>query len=120
MGDQLAEALAACKLARADQEALAAAPGASNDARRDLAETVNELGLVLRETGRLSEAEAEHRTALAIQQKLADDHPTVTLLAAIGGISRMSTSPSRWRRECQADESSAAGRSAVAGATDGT
>ena len=33
-----AEALAACKLARADQEALAARPGASNDARRDLAE----------------------------------------------------------------------------------
>ncbi len=36
-----AEALAALKLARADQEALAAVPGASNDARRDLADTVN-------------------------------------------------------------------------------
>ena len=39
-----AEALAACKRARADQEALAAVPGASNDARRDLAETVHQLG----------------------------------------------------------------------------
>ncbi len=35
-----AEALAACQLARADQEVLAAVPGASNDARRELADTI--------------------------------------------------------------------------------
>ena len=66
---QLGEALAACKLARADQEALAEAPGASNDARRDLADTVAALGWVLLATGRLSEAEAEHRAALAVYQR---------------------------------------------------
>jgi serine/threonine-protein kinase len=77
MDGQPAEALAACKLARADQEALAEAPGASNEARRDLAETVNELGFVLHVTGKLSEAEAEHRAALAVNQKLVDDNPTV-------------------------------------------
>jgi serine/threonine-protein kinase len=74
---QPAEALAACKLARADQEALAEAPGASNDACRDLADTVEELGFVLSGMGRLSEAEAEHRAALALYQKLVADNPTV-------------------------------------------
>ena len=43
---QIAEALVAYRLARADQEALAAA-GASNEARRDLADTVNRIGAVL-------------------------------------------------------------------------
>jgi hypothetical protein len=35
------------RLARADQEVLAAAPGASNEARRDLAGTYNKLGITL-------------------------------------------------------------------------
>ncbi len=39
-----ADALAALRLARFDEEAPAAAPGASNDARRDFAETVNGSG----------------------------------------------------------------------------
>jgi serine/threonine-protein kinase len=72
------EALAAYRLARVDQEALAATPGASNDVRRDLASTVNRIALVLSDTGKQAEAEAEYRKALAIQQKLADDNPAVT------------------------------------------
>ena len=75
---QAAEALAAYRLARADQEALAAAPGASDEARRDLADTINRIGVLLSETGKPTEAEAEYRKALAIQQKLADDNPAVT------------------------------------------
>ena len=73
-----ADALAAYRLARADQEALAAAPEASNDARHDLADTINRIGVLLAETGKPAEAEAEYRKALAIYQKLADDNPAVT------------------------------------------
>jgi eukaryotic-like serine/threonine-protein kinase len=73
-----AEALAVCKLARADLEALVAVPGASNDVRRDLAATVNELGVLLWHTRKLTEAVPAFRTALEIQQKLADENPTVT------------------------------------------
>jgi tetratricopeptide (TPR) repeat protein/tRNA A-37 threonylcarbamoyl transferase component Bud32 len=73
-----AEALAAYKLARADQEALAAAPEVSNDARHDLADTINRIGNLLSNTGKSVEAEAEYRKALEIQQKLADDNPVVT------------------------------------------
>src|SRR5262249_53272958 len=73
-----AEALAVCKLARADQQALVAVPGASNDVRRDLAATVNELGVLLWHTHKSAEAVPEFRTALEIQQELADENPTVT------------------------------------------
>jgi serine/threonine-protein kinase len=45
-----AEALAAIKLARADREALAAGPRASDAACRGLADTLNELGIVLWQT----------------------------------------------------------------------
>jgi serine/threonine protein kinase/tetratricopeptide (TPR) repeat protein len=72
------EALAACKLARADREALAAVPGASNDSRGGLADTVNELGIVLWQTDKPAEAEPEFRTALSIQQKLVDENPADT------------------------------------------
>jgi eukaryotic-like serine/threonine-protein kinase len=77
MGRQ-AEALAVFKLARADLEALAAAPGASNDARRDLGSTVVGIGSLLWQTGKPAAAQAEYRTALALLQKLADDYPAVT------------------------------------------
>ena len=73
-----ADALAAFRLARADQEALAAAPEASNDARYDLADTVRGIGSCCWNTGKPAEAEAEYRRALAIYQKLADDNPAVT------------------------------------------
>jgi tetratricopeptide (TPR) repeat protein len=73
-----AEALAAFRRARADQEALAAAPGASNDARSDLALTIHWTSDALDAMGKLSEAEAEKRKALAIRQKLADENPAVT------------------------------------------
>src|SRR5262249_51067344 len=64
-------ALAAFRLARADQEALAAGPGASNDARRDLGATVNGIGRLLIMTGKRTEAEPELRRALEIRAKLA-------------------------------------------------
>jgi transposase len=70
-----AEALAAYRLARTDQETLAAAAGASSEIRRDLGDTVNRIGRVLANTGKPREAEAEYRKALAIRQKLADDYP---------------------------------------------
>ncbi len=73
-----AAALAAYRLARADQEALAAAPEASNDARHDLADTVLRIGVLLGGTGKPSQEEAEYRRALEIYQKLADDNPAVT------------------------------------------
>ena len=56
--------------------ALAAAPGATAESRRDLADTISESPECWR-TGKSSEAEAEYRKALAIQQKLADDNPAV-------------------------------------------
>ncbi len=75
---QVADALAAYRQARADQEALAAAPGASAEARRDLADTIHRIGILLMQTGKPSEAEAEFRRALEIRQKLAADNPAVT------------------------------------------
>ena len=72
------EALSVYRLARADQEALAAAPGATAESRRDLADTINRVANLLAATGKSSEAEAEYRKALAIRQKLADDNPAVT------------------------------------------
>ena len=75
---QAADALAAYRQARADQEALAAAPGAPAAAGRDLADTVHRIGNLLWQTGKPTEAEAEFRRALAIRQKLAADNPAVT------------------------------------------
>ena len=77
MGPQ-AEAMAVFKLARADLEALAVTPGASNDARRDLGGTIVGIGSLLWRTGKPAEAQAEYRTALALHQKLADDNPADT------------------------------------------
>jgi tetratricopeptide (TPR) repeat protein len=67
-------ALAACKLARDDLEALATAPGASTDARRDFANTLNEFGIVLWQTDKPAQAVPEFRAALAIQQKLVEEN----------------------------------------------
>ena len=49
---------------------------------RGLAGTVGGIGLVLSSTGKPSEAEVEYRTSLAIQQKLAEENPAVTLLSS--------------------------------------
>jgi serine/threonine-protein kinase len=73
-----AEALAAYRLARDDQEALVAAPGASNDTRYNLALTITRLSALLWETDTPSEAEAEIRKGIAIGKKLVDDNPDVT------------------------------------------
>jgi serine/threonine protein kinase/tetratricopeptide (TPR) repeat protein len=72
-----ADALAAYRRARTDQEALAAAPGASADARRDFASTVNRIGLALSVMYELPEAEAEYRLALDLRRKLGEDYPAI-------------------------------------------
>jgi serine/threonine-protein kinase len=70
------EALAAYRLARSDQEAMAAAPGASREARRELGDTINRIGRLLQNVGRPKEAEAEYRAALAIRGALAEADPS--------------------------------------------
>ena len=52
-------------------------PRGHDDARRNLAVTLNRIGVVLVEMGKPLEAEAEYRRALAIRRKLADDNPDV-------------------------------------------
>jgi serine/threonine-protein kinase len=69
------EALAAYQRAQADQEALAAAPGAPDVARSELAGTVNRIGTLLSKMGRTADAEAAFRRAVAIYRKLAEDNP---------------------------------------------
>jgi eukaryotic-like serine/threonine-protein kinase len=71
------EALPLYRLARADLESLAAAPEATADLRRSLADTVSLIGALLDDTGKKSEAEVETRKALALRQKLAEDNPAV-------------------------------------------
>ena len=72
---RFAEALAAFQQASADQEAPAASPGVTDEARVNLAAAGNGIGAVLWKTHKLPEAEAELRRALAIRQGLADDRP---------------------------------------------
>jgi tetratricopeptide (TPR) repeat protein len=72
-----AEALAAYKMALAEQEAQAAAHDASNDVRHGLARTLVHIGLLLMNMGKLADSETELRAAMAIQQKLADGDPDV-------------------------------------------
>src|SRR5262249_54314546 len=71
------EALAKLRLAQADQKVLAAAPGATLDTRADLAFVESAIALVLEKTGQQEEAEAGHRAALAIRQRLAELNPTI-------------------------------------------
>ncbi len=75
--DQHAEALTALKLARADQQTPGTVPGASDDSRRELAETLNLIGFVLWGMGKPAEAVPELRAAMAIYQQLADDRRAV-------------------------------------------
>ena len=69
--------MAAYQQAQADQEALAAAPGAPAEARSDLAYTVRRIAILLANTGKPTEAEAEFRRTLEINAKLAADYPAV-------------------------------------------
>jgi eukaryotic-like serine/threonine-protein kinase len=81
------DALALCRLARADLEALVAAPGASNEARQTLASTYYKLSDLLSQTGKPTEAEAELRRAITLRQKLVDDNPAVmTFRNTLAGI----------------------------------
>ena len=70
-----ADALAAFRLARADQEALAAAPEASNDARRDLADTINRIG---RPAARRRASRRRRRPSSARRWRSARSWPTTT------------------------------------------
>jgi len=72
------EALSVYRLARAEQEALAAAPGATAESQRDLATTIDGVAYLLADTGKSSEAEAEFRKEQALFQKLVDENPVVT------------------------------------------
>ena len=71
------EALSVFRQARADQDALARAIGATAESRRDLAATIMEVATLLSETGRSAVAETECREAISIQQELADENPAV-------------------------------------------
>ncbi|MBX7103550.1 MAG: tetratricopeptide repeat protein [Gemmataceae bacterium] len=70
------DALAVLKLAQADQNVAATVPGPPNQARRDEADALVRMGLLHFQTGKVSEAEAEYRAALVIQQKLVEENPT--------------------------------------------
>ena len=54
------EAIRAYQMARSDQEALAAVPGATDDARRNLASTISQYAFLLLYYSKMSEAEAEY------------------------------------------------------------
>ncbi|MFI5458650.1 MAG: protein kinase [Isosphaerales bacterium] len=68
------EALSVYRLARAEQEALAVAPGATAESRQDLAATIHGVAYLLAGTGKSSEAEAEFRK----EQALFRSWPTTT------------------------------------------
>ncbi|AMV41022.1 tetratricopeptide repeat protein [Planctomyces sp. SH-PL62] len=74
---ELSAALEAYKLARSDQEAVAAGPGASNEALHDLASTRRRTGDLLSSKGNPADADAEYREALTILEKLAGENPAV-------------------------------------------
>ncbi len=69
------EALAAYRLARADQETLAAAPDAPRSARLQLAETLSRIAMLSLYYGRVELAEADYRAGLEICQREADANP---------------------------------------------
>ena len=75
---RLDEALSIYRLARADQEALAAAPGATADVQRDLTLTINGVANLLAKMGKSAEAKAEYHTVLALRRKLADANPGIS------------------------------------------
>jgi eukaryotic-like serine/threonine-protein kinase len=72
------EALVMLRKARAEQEELASAEGATAESRGDLAGTIGALASTLGETGKPEEALGELHKAIAIQRKLVDDNPAVT------------------------------------------
>jgi tetratricopeptide (TPR) repeat protein len=67
------DALAVLRRARAGLEARAAVQGLSTEAQVELARAVRLIATILTQIGHYAEAEVELRTALAMQQKLADD-----------------------------------------------
>jgi eukaryotic-like serine/threonine-protein kinase len=68
------DALAAFRLARADQEALAAAPNASKAVHLQLAETISRIAFLLLYHNRVELGETEYRAGLAIRHRLADQY----------------------------------------------
>ena len=71
------EAMTMLRLARAEQEALAAAAPVKVESAGELPWTIVTIASLLAETGKFDEALAEDRAALAISEKLAAENPTV-------------------------------------------
>ncbi len=71
------ECRAVVRLARADLESLPSAERAQPGASAELAQNIQLIGKLMGRTGDTDEAMPELRAALAIRQKLADDHPAV-------------------------------------------
>jgi tetratricopeptide (TPR) repeat protein len=69
-------ALSVLRMARADIQSLPRAAGSAARSMNDEAMTTNRLGLVLSETGRMPEAEAEYRAAQSIWRTLTEQYPT--------------------------------------------
>ena len=76
--DKKSEAEAEYRKAIALWQKLADDYPAVTEFRSGLAVSLNNLGLLLNDSGRQSESEAEFRKAIALMQKLADDNPAVT------------------------------------------
>ena len=72
---KLEEALSVCRLARVDQEVIAAVPGASKQARSALAETVRSIGFQLWVSGKWDKAVPELRSAVELSRKLLTESP---------------------------------------------
>jgi tetratricopeptide (TPR) repeat protein len=87
------EALAACRLARADQETLAAAPDAPRSARLQLAETISRIAFLSLYYSRVELAEADFRAALEICRREAEENPgDVSARAGLAfGLERLAT-----------------------------
>jgi tetratricopeptide (TPR) repeat protein len=64
--------------------------------RSDRAGSHNNLGLLLIDRGRQSEAEAEFRKAISLLQTLADDHPAVIVFRAFLANSKTNLSSALW------------------------
>ncbi len=74
---KFADALASYRLARAEQEATAESPGASNEARLALAVTIQRIASLMCDMKNPPEVEAESQKALTVHQQLVDENPTV-------------------------------------------
>jgi tetratricopeptide (TPR) repeat protein len=78
-------------LARVDQEAVAAAAGATTECRQELASTAYGIGELLAGMGKPVEAEAEYRNMLSLAEQLALDNPGAAEYFLQTGVGRLCT-----------------------------